>query len=193
MIVQSNLIYTSIMPEKNQVDVWGYNCPSHHSPGSGSLQSSSSKDDSDLCLSSLTRWVCCSWWTFRHFIRRFWNQTFTWASVSRKEWARYSLSGPTMYWVLANSPSSRSNCSAVKIVRTRFVFPGLAMFKSGTTREQDDTGLVFSSWWPGKRNWVIMSVKFIFFRKKSFKLDNLSWIRSNYFITNDIGYWGERY
>lgn len=100
---------------------WSRCKPLHHL--SVSLQSSCSKDVLNDLWNSWTRCVCCSWWSLRHLIRRFWNQTLTCASVNLNAWAKYSLSGPTIYCWRANSPSSRSSCSAVKIVLTLFDFP----------------------------------------------------------------------
>lgn len=88
-----------------------------------SLLSSCSNEEFNVRWNSCTLWLCCSWCSFRHLMRRFWNQTFTWASVNRSAWARYSLSGPTIYCWRANSPSRRSSCSAVKIVLTLFTLP----------------------------------------------------------------------
>lgn len=89
---------------------------------SASLLSSCSNEFNER-WNSCTLWLCCSWCSFRHLMRRFWNQTLTWASVNRSAWARYNLSGPTIYCWRANSPSKRSNCSAVKMVRTLFTLP----------------------------------------------------------------------
>lgn len=44
---------------------------------SASLLSSCSRDELRVRWNSCTLWLCCSWWCFRHLIRRFWNQTFT--------------------------------------------------------------------------------------------------------------------
>lgn len=43
-------------------------------------------------------------------------------SVNCRVCARYNLSGPTIYCCLSNSASNLSNCSGVKIVRTRLLF-----------------------------------------------------------------------
>ena len=88
----------------------------HHSKFS--LLSSCSAAVIVLWWSSWSLWLCCSWLRFLHLIRRFWNHTLTWPSVNRNAWARYKRSGPTMYCCRANSRSSRSSCSAVKIVLT---------------------------------------------------------------------------
>lgn len=48
--------------------------------------------------------------------------SLTWASVSWSVCAKYKRSGPTIYCCLSNSASRRSNCSGVKIVRTRLLF-----------------------------------------------------------------------
>lgn len=69
-------------------------------------------------VTSLICWDsrCC----LRHLMRRFWNQTFTCDSDRRRLAANTNLSGPTMYCCRANSASNRSNCSALKMVRTLF-------------------------------------------------------------------------
>ena len=69
-------------------------------------------------VTSLICWDsrCC----LRHLMRRFWNQTLTCDSDRRRLAANTNLSGPTMYCWRANSASNRSNCSALKMVRTRF-------------------------------------------------------------------------
>lgn len=48
------------------------------------------------------------------------SQFLTCASVSCSVCARYSRSGPTIYCCRSNSASNLSNCSGVKMVRTRF-------------------------------------------------------------------------
>jgi len=63
-------------------------------------------------------------------MRRFWNHTFTCASVSLSVWARYKRSGPTMYCCRSNSASKHSSCSGVKIVRTRLFFSALFLCES---------------------------------------------------------------
>lgn len=63
-----------------------------------------------------------------HFARRFWNQILTWTSLSFSWWAICDLSVSDKYFLLWNSFSSSSNCSLVKAVRLRRVFPpGLMM------------------------------------------------------------------
>lgn len=66
-------------------------------------------------------WGCREFFCFLHLILLFWNQTFTWISLSPSSTARYFRSCPTTYCCCWNSSSKRSSCSAVKIVLFRLL------------------------------------------------------------------------
>ena len=66
--------------------------------------------------------------TLFHFARRFWNQIFTWTSLSFNECAICDRSVNDKYFLLWNSFSSSSNCSEVKAVLRRLVFADVTVF-----------------------------------------------------------------
>lgn len=93
----------------------------------------------------VTSLICCdSRCCLRHLMRRFWNQTLTCDSDRRRLAANTNLSGPTMYCWRANSASNRSNCSALKMVRTRLA-RGEDDDDGADIRDDDDAhGIVIS-------------------------------------------------
>lgn len=58
-----------------------------------------------------------------HLARRFWNQIFTWTSLSLSACAICERSVRERYFLQWNSFSSSSNCSLVKAVRLRLLLP----------------------------------------------------------------------
>lgn len=79
-----------------------------------------------------------------HLARRFWNHIFTCTSLNLSAWAICERSVKDKYFFEWNSFSSSSNCSLVKAVRLRRVFPPAAWPMPSPKEAGGDSGEAFA-------------------------------------------------